>query len=76
MRFHHYDPYSQVFGKVVRGFARDLEDARAFVDAGMVDPLHLRTLVEELPDSAFARYPRLTPGAVREAVVDFVKACD
>lgn len=72
VRFHHYDPYSQVFGKVVRGFARDLDDARAFVRDGMVDPARLRDLVSRVPDSAFARYPRLTPAAVRQAVDDFV----
>ena len=35
--FFHYDPYSQVLSKVVRGFRRDLEDARNFIDAGLVD---------------------------------------
>ena len=35
--FFHYDPYSQVFSKVVRGFRRDLEDAHHFIDGGLVD---------------------------------------
>jgi hypothetical protein len=33
--FYHYDPYAQLLSKVVRGFARDLADAQAFVASGM-----------------------------------------
>ena len=36
--FSHYDPYAQVLSKVVRGFERDVEDARQFLRSGMVDP--------------------------------------
>src|SRR5712672_3202807 len=32
--FYHYDPYAQLFSKIVRGFERDLEDARNFVSSG------------------------------------------
>ncbi len=70
--FFHYDPYAQCFSKVVRGFARDLDDARHFVSSGMVDPNALGDLVGRLPDGAFARYPSLSPKAVRRAVEEFV----
>ncbi len=72
VQFYHYDPYSQVFSKVVRGFARDLEDARHFLGSGMVDGARLEQLVGAIPESAFSRYPSLSPTAVRGAVVDFL----
>ena len=70
--FFHYDPYSQVLSKVVRGFRRDLEDARGFIDTGLVDAARFRTLVDTIPDSAFARYPALSPDAIRDAVNAFL----
>jgi hypothetical protein len=69
--FYHYDPYAQVFTKVVRGFQRDLDDARRFVGSGMVDPQKLKALVAAVPDSAYAKYPSLSRDAVEAAVNDF-----
>ena len=66
--YYHYDPYSQVFAKLVRGLDRDLEDARAFVRSGMVEPARLRSLVEAIPDSAYAKYPNLSRAAASQAV--------
>jgi hypothetical protein len=57
--FYHYDPYAQALSKVVRGFDRDLVDARHFVESGMVEPEKLRKLVERIPESEFSRYPHL-----------------
>jgi len=74
VRFYHYDPYSQFFSKVVRGFNRDLDDARHLLSSGMVDSRRFRELVDRVPDSAFARYPRLSPGAVRKAVEGFLES--
>lgn len=70
--FYHYDPYAQVFSKIVRGFERDLQDGRAFVTNAMVDPAVLRDLMEGIPESAYAKYPNLTGGAVVAAVKDFI----
>lgn len=70
--FYHHDPYAQAFSKIVRGFERDLADAEQFVLSGMVDPARLRELVRDIPPSAFAKYPALSPDAVREAVDQFV----
>ena len=53
--YYHYDPYAQVLSKIVRGFERDLDDARHFVRSGMVDLTRLRALVVEIPDSAYAK---------------------
>ena len=70
--FFHYDPYSQVLSKVVRGFRRDLDDARRFIDTGLVDAARFRALVEAIPDSAFTKYPALSPQAIRDAVNAFL----
>jgi len=69
--YFHYDPYAQLLSKVVRGFERDLLDARDFVRSGMVAPDELRRLVAAIPASAYARYPNLSAEAVRQAVEEF-----
>jgi hypothetical protein len=70
--FYHYDPYAQLLSKVVRGFQRDLEDARKFIEAGMVDPQQFRSLVAVIPDSAYAKYPSLSKGGIENAVETFL----
>jgi len=70
--FYHYDPCAQLLSKVVRGFQRDLEDAREFIRSGMVDPGQFRSLVAEIPDSAYARYPSLSRTGVEAAVEAFL----
>ncbi len=72
--FHHYDPYAQLLSKVVRGFNRDLQDAKSFLDSGMVDAARFRDLVNGIPDSAYSKYPTLSRQAVREAVDTFFSA--
>lgn len=70
--FYHYDPYAQLLSKVVRGFQRDLDDAREFVRSGMVDAGKFRSLVKAIPGSAYAGYPSLSRAAVERAVEDFL----
>lgn len=70
--FYHYDPYAQLFSKVVRGFRKDLVDAERFVTSGMVDPGRFRKLVHGIPDSAYVRYPNLSRLAVLGAVEKFL----
>ena len=70
--FFHHDPTSQVLSKVVRGFRRDLEEDRHFIDTRLVDIARFQTLVDAIPDSAFAKYPALSPEAVRAAVNAFL----
>lgn len=72
--FYHYDPYAQLLSKVIRGFARDLTDAKAFVTSGMVDPDRFGKLVQSIPEALYAKYPRLSSAAVRAAVDDFVSS--
>lgn len=70
--FYHYDPYAQLLSKVIRGFDRDMQDARSFLGSGMVDAERFRSLVNDIPDAAYARYPTLSRQAVLEAVDDFL----
>jgi hypothetical protein len=70
--FYHYDPYAQVLSKVVRGFRRDLDDARMFLESGMVDRGRFRSLVHGIPSSAYAKYPALSREGVMEAVKAFL----
>jgi hypothetical protein len=70
--FYHYDPYAQLFSKVVRGFARDLDDAHKFVSSGTVDPAQFRALVAKIPNAAYARYPSLSRKGVEGAVDRFL----
>jgi hypothetical protein len=70
--FYYYDPYAQLLSKVVRGFERDLVDARVLVNGGLVDPNQFRSLVAGIPDSAYAGYPNLTRAGVGKAVGSFL----
>jgi hypothetical protein len=70
--FFHYDPYAQLFSKVVRGFQRDFEDAKKFVDSEMVEPNKFRSLVAAIPDSAYAKYPTLSRRGIDNAVTSFL----
>jgi hypothetical protein len=72
--FYHYDPYAQLLSKVVRGFQRDLDDAREFARSGMVDAGRFRELVASIPDTAYARYPNLSRDGVDAAVEAFLAA--
>ena len=68
----HYDPYAQLLSKIVRGFQRDLDDAREFIRSGLVDARRFRSLVSAIPDSAYAKYPNLSRAGVEKAVESFL----
>ena len=70
--YYHYDPYAQLLSKVVRGFRQDLLDAEKFLSSGMVDPEHFRSLVHQIAESAYSRYPALSRQAVLDAVHDYL----
>ena len=72
VEFHHYDPYAQLLSKIVRGFRGDMLDANRFVASGMVDSPRFRSLVGEIPESAYAKYPNLSRTAVLAAVNEFL----
>ncbi len=58
--------------KIVRGFNRDLQDARNFLLSGMVDEDRFRSLVHQIPEAAYSMYRALSRTAVAEAVDDFL----
>jgi hypothetical protein len=70
--YYHYDPYAQLLSKVVRGFRQDLLDAEKFLSSGMVDPERFRSLVHQIAESAYSRYPALSRQAVLDAVHDYL----
>jgi hypothetical protein len=74
--FYHYDPYAQLLSKIVRGFRKDMQDARAFVESGWVNPARFRELVEGIPDTAYIAYPNLSRAAVLDAVDAFLAELD
>ncbi|MEJ7790058.1 MAG: DUF6036 family nucleotidyltransferase [Thermoleophilaceae bacterium] len=63
----HFDPYSQALSKIERGFAKDLEDVAAMIDAGLVVVPRLGELFDEI-EPALHRYPAIDPGAFRRSV--------
>ncbi len=71
--FMHFDPYSQVFSKIVRSHATDLLDVAAFVRSKCVDLKILKEMVKKIPDRHFAKYPRLNRVAVEKAIESFAK---
>ena len=62
LEVHHFDLYSQALSKVERGFEHDLEDVRAMIDAGLVEPLIALELFDRI-ESDLYRYPAIDPTA-------------
>lgn len=71
--FFHFDPYTQLLAKIVRGFEHDLGDAARFIDDGLVDVARFQPLVREIPDEAYMRHPNLSRSMVESAVEDFLR---
>ncbi|PIR25090.1 MAG: hypothetical protein COX62_02600 [Deltaproteobacteria bacterium CG_4_10_14_0_2_um_filter_43_8] len=72
--FMHFDPYAQAFSKIVRGHKTDVADVKALATAKLVDLKKLSEMVKKIPDSTFAKYPRLNRPAVEAALESFSKA--
>ena len=72
VEYFHYDPYAQLLSKIVRGFRKDVLDARHFLQSRMVEPGTFRDLVHRIPESAYAKYPSLSHDAVNSAVDEFL----
>jgi len=70
--FFHYDPYAQLLSKIVRGFRQDVQDATRFIQEGLVEIERFRTLVRDIPDASYSRYPNLSRASVETAVDDFL----
>lgn len=65
--FHHFDLYAQALAKVERGHRRDLDDVRAMVARGLVDPARARAYFAEVEPELY-RFPAVDPPSYRQAV--------
>lgn len=63
----HYDPYAQALAKVERGHRKDLDDVRALVSEGLVEPARARELFSRIEPELY-RYPAIDPGEFRRQV--------
>ena len=59
-----FDLYSQALAKIERGFDLDLEDVRAMLDSGLVEPRRLRELFEQIEDQLYL-FPAIDPAGLR-----------
>jgi hypothetical protein len=64
LSFYHFDPYAQALAKIERGHAQDLEDVRALVERGLVDPSRALAYLDEIEGELY-RYPALDPASFR-----------
>jgi hypothetical protein len=71
LTFRHFDVVSQALAKLERGHERDLEDARAMVDRGLVERARLREAFEEIEPELY-RFPAIDPGDFERRVEDFL----
>lgn len=69
--FHHFDPYAQALAKIERGHAQDVEDVRAMIRLGLVDPAGLRAYFAEIQPRLY-RYPAVDATSFGRAVDDFL----
>jgi hypothetical protein len=60
--FRHFDLYSQALAKVERSHAHDVDDVRAMVERGLVEPDTLRRYFEEIEPRLVERF-ELDPGS-------------
>ena len=65
--FHHFDFYSQALSKVERGHRQDIEDVRAMIERGLVDPRQARGYFDSIEPELF-RFPAIDPPTFRRAV--------
>jgi hypothetical protein len=65
------DLLSQALAKIERGHTRDLEDALAMVERGLVDPEAIRTAFDEIEPQLY-RFPSIDPADYRQRVAEFL----
>lgn len=67
--FYHYDFYAQreALAKIERGHAQDLQDVRAMIQRGLIDPQTIRRTFDEIEPLLY-RYPAIHPPSFRQAV--------
>ena len=58
-----FDLYSQALAKIERGFDLDLDDLRAMIDGGLVEPPRLRRLFDQVRDQLY-KFPAIDPSGL------------
>jgi hypothetical protein len=71
--FRHYDPNAQVLAKLERAHAQDLEDVRAMISSGLVDPAVALAHFEEIETELY-RFPAIDPPSFRRKVEEALTA--
>lgn len=71
--FFHYDLYSQILSKILRGHQKDLSDAEAFFERGKLSAARLASLFQEIRGDLI-RYPAIDVSAYEHRVEEFLKA--
>lgn len=65
--FHHFDFYSQALAKVERGHRQDIEDVRAMVERGLVEPWRALDYFQMIEPQLY-RFPAIDPATFAKAV--------
>lgn len=65
--FHHFDLCAQALAKVERSHAQDLDDVRAMLARGLVEPAVARATFAAIEGDLY-RYPAIDPASFRRAV--------
>lgn len=69
--FYHYDFYAQALAKIERGHRQDLQDVRAMLDRGLIEPQTLRRYFDDIEPLLY-RYPAIHPPSFRRAVEEML----
>ncbi|MBA2476830.1 MAG: hypothetical protein H0V40_12855 [Actinobacteria bacterium] len=67
LSFYHYDLYSQALAKLERAHAQDLDDVRAMIERGLVEPARALRAFAEIEGALF-RYPAVDGRSFRRRV--------
>ena len=70
--FYHYDFYAQALAKIERGHRQDLQDVRAMLDRGLIEPQTLRRYFDDIEPLLY-RYPAIHPPSFRRAVEEMLR---
>ena len=68
---YHYDFYAQALAKIERGHQQDLEDVRAMLTRGLIQPHTIRQYFLDIEPLLY-RYPAIHPPSFRHAVEELL----
>lgn len=67
LSFHHFDLHAQALSKAERSHRQDVEDVRAMLEAGLVDPESMWRYYGQVAPGLY-RYPAVDPGALERSL--------